>query len=234
MKIAGLLPVKNYNSICRSYQSLRQLTDIVIVLDNNSTSLFPYAGDCDEYMIRNTKGLWHDVGNRTHLMYSAYLQGCDWCIHFDDDFLLGNIRTREDIVNLIKQSQGNNIAVAVRDLWNGVDRYRSDHPWNSKAYTLIQKNIFSGILDFSQPIRRLHGLPPGNNFTEATYYWDKYIYHTGNLTPTRRQQRVDKYKQEDPQNQEQSDYDYILCETGLETQAVPVNDLCYWPPNLIF
>ena len=50
-------------------------------------------------------------------------------------------------------------------------------------------------------------------------------YHTGCLTRESRIRRVEKYRREDPGNEFQRDYEYMLDDDGLSLGAVPVEDL---------
>lgn len=228
MKVAGILQTKNYKDTYSVFKSLKELTDFVIVLDNNSDTEFPYKNECDEYIKLNTKDLWHDLGNQTTLFARAYFNDCDWIVRMDDDIVFGeHFQTKDDvklIINAMAAQDFNLGLFRLKDLYGTISTYRHDGIWNGKTFPAIYKNwFFNKNINFNKD-KRLHSFCYPSDLQRPTHI-DINTYHFGNLTFKFRQSRVEKYKIEDKNNVFQYDYDYLLDEEGLKLEKVKEKDL---------
>lgn len=234
MKIAGVMQTKNYDDTFKVIQTLRELTDVVIVLDDNSThpittQMYPQI---DVLLTRTHRGVFNCQRNHTLMMYLAWENKCDWIVRMDDDFILSaETRRRKSIENLIafsKEKQGDIIRVTQRDLWNSYDTYRTDGIWGKKTIVLVQRVWFGdkniSLIDPNE--YRLHRICfPENPNPKTVFYPNCVIYHTGCLTHQNREQRVENYKVWDRDHKFQEDYSYITDETGLTLSPVPGEDV---------
>lgn len=230
-KIAGLMTVKDYKEDCLAFQSLRSLTDLTIVLDDNSNLPFPYRNICDEYLTLRHNIKWHDVGNRTLLMHRAFIHGCDWVVWSDDDILFShNFQNRKDVeraIAVLETANKDTGRFILHDLWDSIRQYRKDGIWANKTFVVLRKNWFQcGAVRLPSPCIRLHTPVYPINRTEQVLVLQDYIaYHTGCLTVADREERVQKYAKEDPNMQFQEDYSYMLRTEQLELANVPEVDL---------
>jgi hypothetical protein len=232
IKIAGLLQTRNYSDDCSVFNSLKQLSDITIVLDHNSDLPFKYRDRCDEYLVLRNRALWHDLANRTTLLYRALVHGCNWIVSMDDDIVFShNFQTRNDAVRVIAEmeKQGKDTCLfTLRDLWDSSSHYRVDGVWGRKSLMALRKNWFyyENITLPDPQVDRLHRpVYPTNLRSRGTYtvkFGDYMAYHTGCLTRTQRLHRVDKYKREDPEHPRA--YSYMLDTAGIMLEEVPASD----------
>jgi hypothetical protein len=232
IRIAGVLQVRNYTDDCSVFSSLKDLSDITIVLDHNSDSPFKYRDECDEYLLLRNRTLWHDLGNRTTLLYRALVHGCNWIVSMDDDIVFSrNFQTRRDVVRVIAElaKRGKDTCLfKLRDLWDSKSQYRADGVWGRKSFMALRKNWFyyENITLPDPQADRLHRpVYPANLRSRGAYSakFDDYIaYHTGCLTRERRLSRVSKYARADP-GQAQA-YAYMLDTAGIRLEKVPDRD----------
>jgi len=243
-RIAGLLAVKNYRDDCSVWESLRALVDVTIVLDDNSTEPFPYRDECDEYLALRRPEPWNHLANYTTLVYRAFVHDCDWVVTVDDDIIYSaNFQTRADVCRLVEEATQrgrDTIVFRLRDLWDSEHEYRCDGVWGGKGYMAVHRNwFFDERITLPRPsANRLHR--PSRPVRAAARSWwrrpqppaphrwlreDYVAYHTGCLTRERRVERVEKYRREDPRNEYQADYGYMLRADGCELRPVPPGDL---------
>lgn len=234
MKIAGVMQTKNYVDTFKVIQTLRDLTDVVIVLDDNSfrpitTQMYPQI---DVLLTRTNRGLFNCQSNHTLMHYLAWENECDWVVRLDDDFILSaETRKRESIENLIaiaKEKQSDIVRVTQRDLWNSYSTYRTDGLWGYKTIQLVQRVWFGDKnLSMQDPNEyRLHTHCFPATPAPKLVFCPKYvIYHTGCLTQKDREMRVENYKIWDRTHKFQEDYSYITDETGLILSPVPGEDV---------
>jgi hypothetical protein len=230
LKIAGLLCVKNYSDACSAFESLRRLTDLTIVLDDNSDTPFPYRDECDEYIALSNDSPWNQVANQTLLMYRAFVKGCEWVISMDDDIVFSHgFQTSADVRSLVEELRRKRVEICLfplRDLWESPREFRADGIWGRKTFSVLRRNwFFYRSIGFNDPDRRLHSpLFPRNMRPRRLIVDSHTAYHTGCMSRTARLARVEKYLREDPDNVFQSDYDYVLNEEGLRVELVPTED----------
>jgi len=230
-RVAGLLPVRDYDDEAGVAPALRALCDVLIVLDDGSAAPFPHAGICDELIRLDRHGPWSDVANRTLLLYRAFVHGCDWAVFSDDDLVFdAGFQTRDDVARVVAELEAARREVyrfAVRDLWESETHYRADGVWGAKSFAVLRKNWFAypGIT-LRDPALRLHTAAFPANRRARQRIDDRHVaYHTGCLTAERRRARVERYHREDPGGRFQRDYDYMLDEQGLALAPVPAPDL---------
>lgn len=231
MKIAGLMTVKNYRDRSGAFESLQALSDITIVLDDNSTTQFKHRHQCDEYIALENKLLWNDTANRTLLMYRAFVHGCQWTVWIDDDIIYSkNFQCRGDVIRYINFLEAINRDTGwfvLRDLWESHNQYRTDGIWSRKSITVLRKNWFYyPKINIPAANLRLHRPVYPGNMKQPTFVTKKYIaYHCGCFTHAARAARVAKYCEQDPQNGFQKDYSYMLRTRGLKLAMVTTPDL---------
>jgi hypothetical protein len=235
-KIAGLMAVKNYSDACSAFSTLRALSDFTIILDDNSDRQFPYREECGEYLNLRRRGLWNDLGNKLTLLQRAYVNGCTWVVCMDDDILFShNFQTKADVLKLIGEAEASGrdtCLFLLRDLWDSSESFRCDGVWGAKHFMVLRKNWFF-YEDITLPragLKRLHrevypagfAARPGSNRLVCPQYC---AYHTGCISSERRIERVRKYSVEDPNNEHQADYTYMLETEQLSLAPVPEDDL---------
>jgi hypothetical protein len=136
---------------------------------------------------------------------------------------------------LIPGDTANRVIAPFRELWGDIYHYRADGTWKIKTAHLLTENWFFNPQGVVLPpaSERLHGriwplnIPRRPMFLEAPFA----VYHFGSMTPELRRQRVEKYRQQDPFNQFQRDYKYLINTDGAvlaETPAEDVNFLQRW------
>lgn len=230
-RVAGVMQVKNYSDSCSVFESLSELSDFTIVLDDNSTTPFPYRDRCDEYLTLTNGGPWNAVANRMLLLQRAFVHGCRWLVEMDDDIVFSNgFQTNADVLALIEEAERRKADVCLfrlRDLWESKHEFRTDGIWARKTFNVLVRNwLYYRSISLRDPARRLHSPFFPANMRPRRAIVDRHIaYHTGCLTRESRIRRVDKYRREDPGNEFQRDYEYMLNDDGLQLGAVPVEDL---------
>jgi hypothetical protein len=124
-RIAGVLSTKNYTEAGSTFASLKALSDVTIVLDDNSESSFPHRDECDEYLTLRNSAPWNDVGNRTLLLYRAFVHGCDWVVCMDDDVIFSHgFQTKNDVLALITDMRRRRQEICY---WMLCDRHTAYH-----------------------------------------------------------------------------------------------------------
>jgi hypothetical protein len=230
MKIAGIMQVRNYDPRWRAFEQLRELCDYVCVLDNNSDTPFPFANQCDDYMVLNTKSEWNCTANLTHLLYQSFVRGCEWALHLDDDMVL-NSQFRKDIRNIIPEHQQRALWIWRRDFWEEPAHVRIDGHWSRSKFPVLLKNWF---FDKEITLKLPHGVnqfhcdaTPENtpiSLSEFRLPNEYRVYHAGNMRKQDRQSRVSQLKRIDPHGIWRRNYDYLLDESGIELEPVPMQD----------
>lgn len=230
-RVAGVLSVKNYSDACSAFESLRALSDVTIVLDDNSDAPFPYRDRCDEYLTLSNPGPWNDVANKTLLMHRAFVHGCDWLVCIDDDVVFSHtFQTKADVLSLIEDLQRRRVEICLfplRDLWESTREFRADGVWARKTFSALRRNwLFYRSISLRDPSRRLHSPLFPKNMRPHRLIVDRHTaYHTGCMSREARLARVEKYRVEDPDNSFQSDYAYMLSDDGIRVEAVPDEDV---------
>jgi hypothetical protein len=229
--VAGVLSVKNYSDACSAFGSLRALSDMTIVLDDNSGTPFPYRDECDEYLTLSNGLLWNDVANKTLLMYRAFVHGCEWLVTMDDDIVFSHgFQTKDDVRSLIEEVQRRRVEICLfplRELWESTRQVRTDSAWGRKAFNVLRRNwFFYRNISLRDASRRLHSPLFPKNMRPRRLVVDRHTaYHTGCISASARAARVEKYRVEDPDNSFQRDYEYMLSEDGIRLGPVPAEDL---------
>lgn len=226
MKVAGVMQTTGRASV-GSHFYLRDLCDETIVLQHNprpSHSLIWTSTFKHRITLRTPE--WDCVGNKLMLMMAAHRLGCDYVVMLDDDML-----PSEALVDFLKSRDfGGNDVISCKlcDLWGDETRYRTDGVWGRKTFSVILRN-WLGDVDITLPPNsvKYHHVPISRRLPHHHLILDHgcRLYHYGSMTRQAREARVAKYKLIDPDNKHQEQgYDYILDETGLQTEGVPPND----------
>lgn len=230
-RIAGVLAARDYDPACGVLDALRALADVVIVLDDGSSP--PLARDpdrIDELVRLERRGPWNDAANRLLLLERALVHGCDWLVCLDDDHVpSAGLQTRDDAAREVDglRRRGADIGrVPMRDLWESPERYRVDGIWGRKSHPAFRRNwLADRSITLPDLARRLHAPVFPRNLRVRSVLLDHLaLYHTGCLTRAAREARVARYATEDPRNEFQRDYAYMLDDRGLELAPVPPAD----------
>ena len=224
------MPVQNYDNTIGTFHMLEAMSDWTCVLDDNSRLPFQFADDADEYLTLRRGTLWNDTGNRTMLLYRAYLAGYRWALVMDCDMLPSRALFDWLLgVDLGGYSHADaDLYLPIRDLWNSGNCYRTDGPWANKKYPLLQTNPFFYLDYHVRPrLRRLHAPISKNKVIRPRCPSGCCLYHFGSITPELRIARVEKYRKEDGKNEFQSDYEYLADETGVTLADMPEEDAAF-------
>lgn len=229
--LAGLMPVQNYQDYCGAFHMLEALSEWTCVLDDNSRTPFKFADDADEYLTLRRGTLWNDTGNRTMLMYRAFLAGYTRALVMDHD-LIPSRALFSTIKRLGLGLSGYpyaHIYVPLRDVWDHGKQYRTDGAWGEKTYPILQQ---VPAFDKAEGVRpawvRLHSTPlPIKLHPKDLSPFPKEccLYHFGSLTKLDRESRVMKYLREDGGNEFQDDYSYLADDGGATFAPVPEEDV---------
>lgn len=230
LRIAGVLPTRNYSDDCSVFETLENLCDATIVLDDNSTSAFPFRDRCTDYVAVRNRQPWSAPANLTMLFYRAWLLGCEWIVAMDDDIMPAATFTArgdvEDVIRFMGERKLDVCRFRLRDLWDSLGEVRVDGVWSRKTFPVVYRNwFFYPGLAFKDPKLRLHTAAfPSSLRLRSVVHERHRVYHTGCITRSKREARVAKYRKEDPDNRFQSDYGYMLDDAGLELESVPEDD----------
>jgi len=221
MKIAGLLCTKDYIDECSVFETLKELTDFVIVLDNNSKTRFPYADQCDEYIVLNCDQ-WEDFGNRVTLFYRAFVHQCKWAVTLDDDMIPGaSFSVRQDVVDVINRLKNADAEVALFMLRalckkeGGVYHRYTYGGGDGGLFSVVNKNPFykKNISMLDPQENRLHRRPDCFPYSSSVKMRDLTVYHAGSSTPEKRLARYNRYQNElDSDNKFQGSYENLISE----------------------
>jgi hypothetical protein len=230
-RVAGLMAVRDYDDELDAFAALARLSDVTIVLDDNSREPFPHRARCDHYLRLENHAPWNDQANRTLLMYQAFAHGCDWVVSIDHDLAFSHgFRTRDDVARLIAEMAAKGQEVCrfpVRELWESWDHWRADGVWGRKSIAVVRRNWFAyPAITLKNPARRLHTAAHPANLRQRLRMETRHVaYHAGCRTRAAREARVAKYAREDPAHEFQADYAYMLDDRGLELRPVPPEDV---------
>ena len=234
MKIAGVLQTKNYKDTYKTISTLRDLTDFVIVLDDNSITPLNVSG-IDVLISVKHNQIFNCLLNRTILHYYAWANQCEWILQMDDDFILSKALRSPDVIKniineCIKLKNADIISVELRDLWDGFDYYRCDGIWGKKIFSFLQRVWFGdqNITLKNPQTHRLHSDCFPSSKIPIVHHLERNgpyaIYHTGCINESSRIKRVNNYKKWDNENEFQSDYSYMLDKTGSQLKPVCPED----------
>jgi len=230
-RVAGVMATKNYTGSSSAFETLRDLCDVTIVLEDNSAAPFPHRDECTELIAVRNNERWNAPANLTLLLYRAFVLGCEWVISLDDDIIpTQEFQTRRDVEEVVDHMAARRLDFChfrLRDLWNSEQEIRVDGIWAQKTFPVVRRNWFfySGIT-LRDPSLRLHTAAFPADIRQRSYIHPQHVvYHTGCLTREMREARVGKYLLEDPRHKFQSDYSYMLDDSGLKLDAVPQADL---------
>lgn len=226
MKTVGIMSIGNNVSLeYMHFDRLKSVVDTtVVLLDNADVDI---DADCIIKMKYPESIPWNDNANIfTNLIMAARMEA-DWyfVLDSDEDFDY-RLQTKDDLKNLIAFAEKDNCTVIngpFREMWEKPDEYRSDGIWGRKTRIRIRKNwLKEEHVVIKNPLGyRLHSSVWGVNYPHKIYQSDYAIYHYGCYNEFMRQQRVNKYKQCDPNNVFQPmGYYYMLDYTNLETKKI--------------
>ncbi len=220
------MATRNYDGATSTFETLQELSDLTIVLDDNSDSPFPHEALCTEYLSMRNALPWNAPANLTLLIYRAFVHGCEWIVSLDDDIILSSgFRSRGDVEEAVDAMEARGADIChfpLRDLWDSHRQVRVDGVWSRKTFPVLRRNwFFYGDATLRDPSLRLHTAAfPADLKVIDMVHPEHVAYHTGCMTAELRRSRVRKYAVEDPDNTFQADYAYMLDERGLQLQAV--------------
>lgn len=229
MRISGALCVKNYEDF-GSFETIRELCDHVVVIDDGSVSDFPYKKECDDYVRLERSGNWNDFGNWMLAFSRAYIANCPWVLRMDHDLIMTGLN-RESIERHIldlENSQKTQYCCKLMEVYDEIDKYRTDSYWGTKRFSFLFRNYF-----FSKYIhmpenpeeKRLHRdiTPAVCSSKFKTLFSNQVLaYHFGSFNLKRREERYRKYVEEnDPERIYQSNYEYLIDEKNISLNKIP-------------
>jgi len=211
------------------FDRLRQVTDkTVAFIDNLEMDVNA------DYVIKTKKGdlPWNDNANRLMSMTAAAHMDADWILSIDSDEDIDHrINSRDDmeeIINDLEKAGCNSMWFALREMWESEYIYRADGLWGTKTRLRLKKNFLKGKEAAIKPSieKKYHGgfNYPGIPIKAGPAVYE--IYHYGCVTESKRQQRVAKYNELDPDKKfQRMGYDYMLDYSGLELKTVEGKNL---------
>jgi hypothetical protein len=226
-----VLPTRNYRDTCSVFQTLVNLSDVTIVLDDNSERPFPYRERCTEYIAMRRTAPWNAPANLTMLLYRAFVHNCEWIVSLDDDIILGQtFQDREAVDAVVDRMARGCVDIChfrLRELWNSDSDYRVDGIWGQKTFPVVRRNwFFYDDVTVVRPDERLHTAAFPTSLQARIEIDERHVaYHTGCLQPSDRRARVEKYRLEDPGNRFQRDYQYMLDDRSVALAPVPEADV---------
>jgi hypothetical protein len=204
---------------------LRDHFDGVLFFDDcssdNSVNITQHDPIVWRVMQRREPGPAHkfESQNRLSLLKEAAILGGTHCLVLDADerlelgMLKGLRKTLETVHNAA-------FSVHLRDLWGGLDRYRTDGVWALKRKVICFPLIPEQIEPYYQPgVLHQPWMPPTQRTMEVKTTFN--LYHLGSITPEMRKARVAKFEQIDSEHKFQADYSYLACEQNLQLETIP-------------
>ena len=169
---------------------------------------------------------WDEVGNYRALVEEALRLGGGWALSLDaDERLERDFRARAERVIARGRLLGlSAYSVAMRELWDGPDRYRADGVWGRKA----PPRLFRLRHDHRFDSRELHGSKVPLQALESRgriALADLEVYHLGMIGEQDRRERRERYERLDPEAlwQSREGYGYLTDPAGLELRPVPAD-----------
>ena len=164
-----------------------------------------------------------EIENRLALFREAQTQRADWILACDADE-----RFERNFLEALKPLAVANAAkpvhwVRFRELWNDQDHYRADGVWAAKTRAVFFPSI--PFDKYHTPGQLHHIWPPPALCERSTWTQTNYnLYHLACMLSEGRKRRVAKFKMLDPHNQCQPTigYDYMLIESGIQLETVPL------------
>ena len=224
------MATRDYTGSSSTFETLKSLSDVTIVLDDNSASPFPHRDDCTELITIHNEEPWNAPANLTLLLYRAYIHGCEWVVSLDDDIILSHRfqswRDVEEVITRMETDALDFCHFRLRDLWNSPREIRVDGIWSHKTFPVVRRNWFfyDGITLRNSSLRLHTAAFPTDLRTRSYIHAEHIAYHTGCMTADMREARVEKYRLEDPENSFQADYSYMLDDRSLAVEIVPAAD----------
>jgi glycosyltransferase involved in cell wall biosynthesis len=221
--LACLLPVRNGADDLPGYlESVANVCDLVIALDDGSTDVTPellLASPLVAKVLENPQRAsyagWDDAGNRRRLLTAADEFAPRWVLWLDADERIdpdeaAALRTFLDTDALP------GFAFGLRHFRMWGERYDPNYTWIYRLFAHRPGQVL--------PDQRLHFDPvpvdiPLHAWVETTIR----VRHLGAATDERRQARVEKYREADPQGEWDADFGGLF--------ARPEGDLPLWKPR---
>ena len=208
-----LVPVRNAAEYLESWlDDVSQFADNVIALDDGSTDAtgeilrrHPIVGDVIFNPVRPSYHGWDDLQNRQRLVDIAVSRGSRWLLFLDADERL-DADDAAALRDLLRADAQPGFAYGF-EVFRMVDDERLVDPRSLWVYRLFAAS------DAIEPLgsRRLHFVPVPEGIPRSRWLFTSVrIQHFGSVTPTHRQHRYDKYREADPNNECQADYDNLL------------------------
>ena len=219
-----LLPVRNGEADLPGYlDSVAVFGDAVVALDDGSTDrtnemlrAHPLVRIVLENPPRPDYVGWDDAANRNRLLDAAGELAPAWILSLDADE-----RIPADDGNALRAFletdalPGLGYGFRVYRMWDDLERYDRAGLWVFRLFAWQRGQRF--------PDQRLHFVPLPTDLPRSRWVRTSIrIQHLGGLTPARRQDRFEKYRQADPQNEFQHSYRDLL---------EPALDVHPWEPR---
>ena len=221
--LACLLPVRNGADDLPEYlESVAHVCDLVIALDDGSTDVTPellraspFVAEVLKNPQRTTYAGWDDAGNRRRLLAAADEFAPRWVLWLDADERI-DPDDAAALRGFLDTDALPGFAFGLRHFRMWGDRYDPNYTW---IYRLFAHH--SGQM---LPDQRLHFDPvpvdiPLHAWVETTIR----VRHLGAATDGRRQARVQKYREADPDGEWEADFGGLF--------AKPDGDLPRWKPR---
>ncbi len=213
-----LVPARNAEHLLPEWlESASSYADAVIALDDGSIDRtrallerHALVTDVLTNPVRPSYHGWDDLGNRQRLVDAACAAGAQWLLFLDAD-------ERIDAADgaALRRFLGRE---ALPGFAYGFEVFRmveDDRHYDPRAMWVFR--LFNAA-DATTPLdsRRLHFVPVPCGIPVAKWLQTSIrIQHSGSLTASHRRARFDKYREADPDNEYQEDYDNLLSAPAL-------------------
>lgn len=222
--VVCLLPARNAAADLPGYfEVVARFCDAVVALDDGSTDetrklleACPLVKVLLTNPPRDDHRGWDDAANRNRLLAAAARLDPEWIISVDADERIdpGDAAALRDFLHrdaLPGCAYGFRAFATQEDL----EHYSPEELWVYRLFSYESGQSF--------PDQRLHFVPVPTAIPRAAWVRTTLrIQHLGGATAERRRARFEKYRQADPDNDYQADYDNLLREPG---------ELLRWEPR---
>jgi glycosyltransferase involved in cell wall biosynthesis len=213
-----LVPARNAEALLPGWlESVSAYADAVIALDDGSTDdtrsvlgSHPLVRDVLTNPVRDGYEGWDDLANRQRLVDAAVDAGARWLLFLDADERLDEGDGRA-LRRFLATEARPGFAYGF-EVFRMVDDERHFDPRAMWVFRLFSAR------DATTPLgsKRLHFVPVPTGISR-----DHWLQHFGSLTPSHRRARFAKYREADPDNEFQGDYEGLLSDPGLVEQWQP-------------
>lgn len=210
--MVSLLPARNAAADLPAHlASVARFADLVVALDDGSTDdtravleAHPLVHTVLTNPRREGYAGWDDSANRNRLLAAALELSPSWVMSLDADELFAPDDADALRAFLLEEADPDDAYLfPVVRMIGDLDHYGGPPLWVGRLFSPRPGHVF--------PSDRLHFVPlptaiPRERWRRTTFR----IQHRGALTPERRQARLDKYREADPDHRWQPSYDHLL------------------------